>query len=350
MSRPAPTRRRRGGLAAALLAAAVAVAGCAVQSSAVVARWPADLPAAVELDRTPFFPQTAYHCGPAALATAAGAVGVDSDPEVLAKHVFLPSRKGTLQVEMLGGTRREGLVATRIPGTVEAVLREIAAGNVVVVLQNLGLDLAPVWHYAVVVGYDRNASEVVLRSGTTRREAMPLRTFEHTWQRAGSWGFVALPPGRWPVTATETAAVEGAVGFERAAPPAMALRAYASAVQRWPDNLPLAIGLGNAAHASGQLVLAADAFSDAATRRNSAPAWVNLARTLIDAGHPQAALDAATRAAEAPDPDGHWRAAVAEARVDALRAVENAKRPAARRDESERNAGVSRSSRPRAVR
>lgn len=279
--------------------------GCAVQGSVLRARLPADLPAGVELDATPFFPQTAYQCGPAALATALGAVGIEVLPQRLAEQVFLPARQGSLQVEMLAGARRAGAVATLIPGDLVALLRELASGHVSVVLQNLGLDVAPVWHYAVVVGYTLDPPELVLRSGTTRRERMGLSVFEQTWARAGHWAFVALPPGRWPPTAQAAAAVEAAIGFERNAPPERALQAYASAARRWPGELALAMGIGNTAHAAGQRVLAAEAFAEAARRFRSAPAWINLGRTLLAADLPESAWRVALEAEYLADPA--WR-------------------------------------------
>lgn len=272
------------------------VSGCAVQTAALQAAPPAGLPRSVELGATPFFAQAEYQCGPAALAAALGAVGVSASPATLGEQVFLPARGGSLQAEMLAGARRQGVVATVIPGQLEAVLRELAAGHVVVVLQNLGLSFAPLWHYAVVVGYDLDTDEVLLRSGTTRRATMPLRTFEHTWARSGFWAFVALPAGGWPVTAQADAVVEAAIGFERSATPAQALRSYDSAFRRWPDNLPLAIGLGNAAHASGDKRRAAEVFRAAAERHQSGAAWVNLATVLLELGERDAAITAAQRA------------------------------------------------------
>ena len=154
------------------------LAGCAVQTAALQANAPHDLSRKAELVATPFFAQTDHLCGPAALATALGAAGITASPAALSEAVFLPAREGSLQAEMLAGARRHGAVATRIPGTLEGLLREVAAGHVVVLLQNLGLSFAPRWHYAVVVGYDLDASEVLLRSGTTQRAAMRLRTLE----------------------------------------------------------------------------------------------------------------------------------------------------------------------------
>ncbi|PTT76814.1 hypothetical protein DBR42_26360, partial [Pelomonas sp. HMWF004] len=195
--------------------------------------------------------QTRDHCGPASLAMVLNDIGIAAEPERLADAVFLPSRAGSLQLEMIGGARRQGAVATRLPGELEALLREVAAGHPVVVLQNLGLDWLPRWHYAVVVGYDLPRRELVLRSGTTARELIPLRTFEFTWARGGHWALAVLPPQTLPATAREADALDAALGFERAAPPARAAMAYQALLARWPNNLLAGVGLGNPRHAAG---------------------------------------------------------------------------------------------------
>jgi len=294
------------------------LSGCAVQTTALRSRPPSDLPGAAELSATPFFAQTAYQCGPAALATALAAIGIDAAPAWLAEQIFLPARTGTLQTEMLAGARRHGAVATRLPGTLDALLREVAAGHVVVVLQNLGLSFAPRWHYAVVVGYDVVAGDVLLRSGGTQREVIAMRTFEYTWARSGFWAFVASRPGDWPVTAELDAAAEAAVGFERSASPAQALRVYDSALQRWPDSLTLAMGQANALYAAGNKARAAELFEATARRHRSAAAWINLSGTLLELGAPQAALDAARQAVGLDDEP--WRARAAQALEAAQRA------------------------------
>ena len=274
----------------------ISLGGCAVQTGALREHVPSDLRHAVELDTTPFFAQSEYQCGPAALATVLEAAGLPADPAELAQQVFLPARTGTLQVEMIAGARRQGAVATRIPATLEALLREVQAGHPVVVLQNLGLSWYRFWHYAVLVGYDLDVGDVVLRSGGTRREVMPMRTFEHTWTRSGSWAFVALPPGQWPATAQENAVVDASVGFERVAPPAQAVAVYRSALVGWGDNLALQMGLGNSLYAAGDKPAAAQAFKAAAQQYHSAPAWINLANVWLELGHADEALVAAREA------------------------------------------------------
>jgi tetratricopeptide (TPR) repeat protein len=300
---------------AAWLALSLFLTGCAVQTAALRAHPPADLPPVVELRATPFFPQTDHQCGPAALATALGAAGIAVDPVALADEVFVPARAGSLQTEMLAGARRQGAVATRIPGELDALLRELAAGHPVVVLQNLGLSFVPLWHYAVVVGHDLPRGELLLRSGRTERERLPLSTFEHTWGRSGFWAFVALPPGDWPATAHAEAAIEAAVGFERSAPPAVAAAVYASALRRWPGWLSLQVGQGNSLRAAGELPQAADVFRAAAEQHRSAAAWINLSDTLLALGRRDDAVQAARAALALQD---RWQAQAQQALDEAL--------------------------------
>ncbi len=108
------------------------------QTAALREALPADLPHTVELTQVPFFPQEEYQCGPAALATTLASFGVKVTPEQLVPQVYIPERKGSLQVEMLAAARRHGLVSYQIAPRFEDLLRELAAGHPVIVLQKLG--------------------------------------------------------------------------------------------------------------------------------------------------------------------------------------------------------------------
>ncbi len=283
---------------ALLLALPLGAAGCSVppQTAALRGVAPGSLPRRVELESVPFFPQTRDHCGPAALATVLSHQGLPADPQQLGDAIFLPGRRGTLQLELLGGARRAGAVPTRLPGELAALLKETAEGHPVLLLQNRGLAVAPVWHYAVLVGYDLDAEEMILRSGTERRERMSLRTFELTWARADHWAVVVLLPGRLPVTATEAEALQAAIGFERAAPAAQAAAAYRAVRLRWPDNLVAALGLGNTLAAAGAVDEATAQYRDAAARHDSAMAWINLAELERKRGRLAEARQAASAA------------------------------------------------------
>jgi tetratricopeptide (TPR) repeat protein len=290
-----------------LLAMAVALlllAGCATQTRALLAA-PRVGPHQQELSSTPFHAQERYQCGPAALAMLLGASGIDASPEALVPEVYLPGREGSLQIELQAAGRRHGALTAPIPPRLDSLLAELDAGHPVLVLQNLSLPIAPMWHYAVAIGYDIDNGEVILRSGTTRRMTMPLSTFEHTWSRSGFWGMVALAPGQLPAT-TEFPELQSAlVAYEKAAPPRSALQAYGAALQRWPNTLVLQLGVGNSAYASGDRAAAAEAFRGAATAHpENGAAFNNLAVVLGELGQ----LDEARAAAQsAIDLGGPWR-------------------------------------------
>lgn len=240
------------------------------------------LPRRAELTETPFFPQEQYQCGPAALATALTAAGFQVGPEQLTPEVYVPGRQGSLQVEMLAAARRHGAVAVQIPPQLDAIMQEVAAGNVVVVMQNLGLSWIPSWHYAVVVGYDLDRELLWLRSGTYQRFEISLSAFQRTWARSEYWAFVALPPGRLPVSATADNVANSLIAYEKNALPAARKQAYQSAVEKWPEHLVLLMGLGNAAYAAGDLPLAGNTFRQVIqVHPEAAVAYNNLATVLL---------------------------------------------------------------------
>ena len=199
--------RVRAGFFFAALAALVCLGGCISlpQSEALRGAAPAGLPPRVELTQVPFHLQDDFLCGPASLAMVFNAAGVPASVESVTPMVYLPGRQGSLQAEMLGATRRSGLVAYTPAPELEAVLREVAAGTPVVVLLNLAVRLFPVWHYAVIIGYDLEAQQVIVRSGKRERDEWRFSFLEFLWQESNYWAMLALPPGRVPATAREPA-------------------------------------------------------------------------------------------------------------------------------------------------
>lgn len=254
------------------------------------------LPERAERQDAPFHPQEAYQCGPAALATALGSAGIPRSPEALRDEVYIPARQGSLQAEMLAAARRAGAVPYRLAADPQALLKEIAAGHAVVVFQNLRFDWAPQWHYAVAVGYDLPARQLILRSGREKRLVMDFDAFDRSWAKSGRWAFVALPPDQFPASADEADYVTAVVALDRVAP-AAAESAYRTALDAWPHNLVARIGIGNAAYHRGDLTAAGIAFQRAATDHpESGDAWNNLAQVLHEQGLQAAAREAAERA------------------------------------------------------
>lgn len=255
------------------------------------------LPRQAELSSVPFFPQETHQCGPASLAMAANFAGVKVSADALTAQTYLPDRQGSLQAEMMAAVRRQGLLAYPLAPSLRDLFTEISADNPVIVLQNLSLAAFPLWHYAVVIGYDLDREEVLLRSGLERRQVLSFRTFEHTWSRSGYWAMLVLPPTRLPATADENRYVGAAVALEQSGMKKAALSAYQTALSRWPGNLAARMGLGNAAYALGDVRLAETAFRQAADEHPDEWAPLNnLAQTLADQRRYEEALAAAQKA------------------------------------------------------
>jgi tetratricopeptide (TPR) repeat protein len=262
---------------------------------------PEGMPEQVELKQVPFFPQAEYQCGPAALATALAALGAKVTPDELVPQVYLPERKGSLQVEMLAAARRHGMVSYLLAPRFEDLLREISAGNPVIVLY----DQSPVggWHYAVAIGYDYERGNLILRSGETERQQLSFPLHELMWMRSGYWAMVALPPERIPATADEARWLGAIAALERAGDAGAARIAYANFLRRWPQNISAAIGLANTHHALGELRQAENVLRQAALRQpDSAIVLNNLAQTLSDQNRDDEALPVIERAAALAGP------------------------------------------------
>ena len=287
---------------AVLLALLLTSTGC------VTARAPAGSPApppsaTAAIIPVPFYPQEDYACGPAALAMTLAWSRLDVAPSDLTGEVYTPGRKGSIQPDLVAATRRHDRVAYVIKGSTE-LLAELAAGNPVIVLQNLGLSWLPRWHYAVVVGNDVANETFVLHSGREANRAVGESTFTHTWERAGAWGLLTLPPERIPATADETRWLAAVVGVEQAGRVEAATTGYRAAVVRWPDSLAARIGLANTLYAAGDLDGAEKSLRAAiAGHPKAAAAWNNLAHLLGERGRRTEALEAARRAVTIGGPD-----------------------------------------------
>jgi len=285
---------------AGFLLLAMALGGCAVilpQSYALKEQRPSDLPVRAELTDVPFFAQEDYQCGPAALAMALNAAGVGVTPDALVNQVYIPARKGSLQVEMLAAARRRGLIAYELEPQLTDLLREVAAGTPVIVLENYGFRIRPLWHYAVVVGYDLEDGQMIRRSGMKQRQTMPFAVFEYVWKVEGRWSMVAVPPDRLPATATESRYTSAAVALEKSGQIWPAHTAYNTLLRRWPGSLAGQMGRGNTAYALKDLATAESAFRQAAQDHGNTPAaFNNLAQVLADRGRLDEAITTAERA------------------------------------------------------
>jgi hypothetical protein len=307
-------------LSVLLACVGLALSGCAdlhqyqagsTQAEALLAKPPAGLPLRVSLDAVPFFAQEDAQCGPAALATVLVNLGWPVTPADLLSQVFTPAREGAFQVEMLAAARRHGALAVRVAPQLEPLLREVAAGRPPLVLLNPALAAWPRWHYAVVVGFDVQAGTVTLRSGRSREDVWPLRTFDFAWARSSRWGMVVTASDQPPPMAGREQLTEAVVAFARVQPPPVARAAYQAGLRLWPEQPILEMGLAQTWADQRQWPQAVVALQAAVAHGGGAVALNNLAMVWWQAGQVVQAREAAQAAlARAREHEPRWLAVV----------------------------------------
>jgi tetratricopeptide (TPR) repeat protein len=311
--------RSPGSLKGRLLTGLLAT-GCGLLSAACSVNPPVDLSAVVDADSeavvrlssVPFFPQAEFECGPAALAGVLGATGVETTAELLSEQVYLPGRQGSLQAELLAASRRAGRIPYVIDGTPEALVAQLTAGRPVLVLQNLRTRHFPVWHYAVLVGFDSVSNRFYLNSGEHQGLDMAAPAFLRSWDWSGRWAVVVLRPGELPAGADSLRYIEAVADFEVLAAPAAARPAWLAALEQWPDNPLPYLALGNAAYDGGDLRAAVGYYRRGLGISAMQPALNNnLASVLGELGCPRAGEALLGGVVADLAADSPWRATMA---------------------------------------
>lgn len=270
-------------------------------------------PPLFELSGVPVFPQRAHHCGPSSLATVLAFSGVDVTPDTLAEMVYLPGREGSLPLELTAASRRLGRMPYRLAAELETIVRELQAGRPVLVFLNLGSSRYPVWHFAVVVGYEKEEDRLILHSGFRQPQLMKISKFRGAWRRAGSWAMVVVEPGALPVTAREEHFIREAAALEEVGMIEAARRAFGMAVQRWPESEAALLGLGNSLYAAGMAAEAVETYVKLVhLHRSSVAGLNNLAHVLAELGCREESMEALRRGRVLSGEEGRFSLSLAE--------------------------------------
>lgn len=219
---------------------------------------PPDIARQHVIAQVPFYPQQQFFCGPTTLAEVAGFYGLSKSPDDIAPATFIPGLDGTLQIEMAAATRQLGLVAYAQPRATMAQLLSLVEEDIpVIVLQNNSIAWLPQWHYAVIIGYDLDAAEVVLHTGVTQAHRLNFATFERTWQRGNYWLLAMLPPDKTSTQLESFLYTRASQDLLNTGQPDAGLAALKNATRQWPDYwLPYFL-LGNHYFSVEPLVAAA---------------------------------------------------------------------------------------------
>lgn len=240
----------------------------------------------IMLKSVPFFPQESYQCGPSALASILNFAGESATPEQLVDEVYVPARQGSLQPFLLAATRKRGLMPyVRTGDGLVSLIEELRSGKPVLVLQNLGLEQLPNWHYAVVVGWEPSTQTFILRSGNNAEQKRSLKFFEYTWRASNYWSLTAYAPLQTPSMPKRQPWLEAAAGLEAAGQWQAAFTAYQNIEQFYPNEFLAVMGQGNTAYQLRRFSEAEAAYRKALTLTSKpyAPAH-NLAWALIRQG------------------------------------------------------------------
>ncbi len=269
--------------------------------------------AANEIESVPFYPQTQYQCGPAALATVMQFRDINVLPDDLVDKIYIPEKQGSLQIEMVAATREKGLVPYIIEPELTAILAQIKAGHPVLVMQNLAYQWMPYWHYAVVVGFDVAKNELILRSGETKRWRTSFAAFERTWARADYWGLVIMSPDTLPADAVLTRWMQAAYDLQQTGQTDAAETAYQTAITHWPDAAEPGVALANLYFAQKAFAKADAVYANLLVANpKTAVLWNNRAYSLQALQCDISAQQAAVCAIELAPDDGNIQSTVDE--------------------------------------
>jgi len=271
------------------------------------------LPTTHELSHLPFYPQIEDQCGPASLATMLSARDIFISPESLREKIYIPGKEGSLTTEIVARARKFGMLVYPLQPELPDILKEISVGNPVLVMQNLGYNWLPRWHFSVVIGYDLERRTVILRSGNEKSHEVTFDLFLRTWQRAARWAVVITKPEELPGTADESVYINAANELEQVGEFESALSAYETALERWPGNTLAYFGAANSAYALDDFGQAYAFYSlYLQLRPDSAEGWNNLAYSLMQMQCPAQSLAAINCALLLEPENGDFRGSLKE--------------------------------------
>lgn len=251
-----------------------------------------------EIVGLPFIPDDDLFCGPAALSMVLTHAGRHAPFELVAPRLFLPGRKGTIQLDMLGVARTYGLTPHVIGPSLSDLIREVAAGRPVIVLENFGFSWLPIWHYATVVGFDLDKHTVIRKSSVRERSVTPMAVFENIWKAEGYWGFVLLQPGEMPTRVERDRWFLDLSESERFMTYPDAERSWRSYAARFPSHGLGHAALGNVLFNQASYEEAAEHYRTALLSDSTNPRIAELATTIFDRVNTQFEVGCARRVAK----------------------------------------------------
>jgi ABC-type bacteriocin/lantibiotic exporter with double-glycine peptidase domain len=143
------------------------------------------------IENVPFYPQQMFQCGPATLAEVFNFWGVKVSPEEIAREIYSKSARGTLTMDMVLYSQKEGFAVRQYSGGLEDIRKNVNLGYPLIVLVDNGFFVYQKNHFMVVLGYSQNG--VFVHSGKEREKFIPLNDFLGPWGKADHWTLLVTP-------------------------------------------------------------------------------------------------------------------------------------------------------------
>jgi ABC-type bacteriocin/lantibiotic exporter with double-glycine peptidase domain len=141
----------------------------------------------------PFFPQSEYECGPAALASVLNYYGCRITPDEIAKAIYRKRLKGTLSMDLLLFAQGMGVFVRAYRGDLTDLKDQILKDRPLIVFQDVGYPLLPIRHFSVVIGYDDAEGTLVFHSGNRKNKVISYERFLRSWAEMDYWTLLILP-------------------------------------------------------------------------------------------------------------------------------------------------------------
>jgi ABC-type bacteriocin/lantibiotic exporter with double-glycine peptidase domain len=142
-----------------------------------------------------------YWCGPAALAAVLRFHGEEVTAPQIAKDIYLPGYRGTLNLDLMLWARRRGLQVWAGSGAPDEIRRAVSRDRPVICMVRRRARLADRNHFVIVRGYDDRRAIGLLDEGTGAERTAPMEAFERDWQECGHWMMVV--EGKKPAHSAE---------------------------------------------------------------------------------------------------------------------------------------------------
>lgn len=137
------------------------------------------------IENVPFFPQDAYKCGPASLASVLNYYGVNESPDDITRQIFSKGAKGTLTIDMFLYAENKGMYVKQYIGNIDDIRKNIDSNNPLIVLVDYGIYFYKKNHFMVIVGY--NEKGIVVNSGKRKGQFIFYDDFLKIWEKTNFW-------------------------------------------------------------------------------------------------------------------------------------------------------------------